>query len=132
MDAKKFIETVYLGDRYCMETEYNQEKQLYSMKMNSISRVRSKDGNWNYYTDEDIEEGWIVFGGVMDVIIEIENFQLNDEIYNIDVGNYDNDYYKFFVNGSCADDKGYIEGTVEIIAKDIYLIDPKKPQQKIR
>ena len=51
MDAVQFLNSVYLGDRSI--TGITVDSSNMTIKIHDIiSRIRSKDGNWNYYTDE--------------------------------------------------------------------------------
>lgn len=65
MKIEKFVETIYLGDRYCILEIYDEKNKQYQINMNCISRIRSNDGEWNFYTNEDIESGIISFKGVV-------------------------------------------------------------------
>ena len=51
---KKFINSIYLGDRYCEKIEIKDDK--ISFQINCISRLKEGTKEWNYYSDEDIEE----------------------------------------------------------------------------
>lgn len=132
MDVKKFFSTIYLGDRYCVETKYDKKDNFFTIQMNGISRIRSTDGQWNFYTDEDIMDGLIVFSGVKKIECGRAPFELNDEIYDIQAAVINDVLYEFTVSGRYVHDSGYAEGAIRIIAKDVYLIDPKNPSVQIR
>jgi len=132
MSIEKFLQSIYLGDRYCKKAEYDKDKRIYTIQMNGISRIRSDDGQWNYYIDEDIMDGEIVFEGVESVKYEFEQFECNDEIYDIQSTSLDDGLYEFTVSGSYAVGVEHTDGNVKIIAKDIYLCDPQNPLLKIK
>jgi len=132
MNVEKFIKSIYLGDRYCIEAKYYQLKNIFTIQMDSISRVRSDDCEWNYYTDEDIINGILVFEGVKEIVYEPSYFEFNDEIYDIRVKVINNELYEFIVHGNYATGLKHTEGNVRILAKEIYLCDPDNPSVKVK
>ena len=61
MNSSDFIKTIYLGDRACKGVVIDGWNSLVKIHIDNISRIRSLSGNWELYTDEDIENGFIVF-----------------------------------------------------------------------
>lgn len=64
MNAIDFLKTLYFGDRYCTKFLLDSTNNKVELHVNQISRIRDKSGEWNYYTDEDIENGVLVFTGI--------------------------------------------------------------------
>lgn len=132
MDVRKLIKTIYLGDRYCKEINFNGHEKKITLKINSISRIRDASGEWNFYTDEDINDGLIVFSDVVDVEFNIAGPIPNDTIDYLEVVKSDGELYTFtiWINPmrKTESDK---EGVLEITAKNIHLEDPTKPGVKI-
>lgn len=63
MDIPNFLETIYYGDRGCAAVVIDSWKQEIKIQVApSLSRVRGPA--WNFYTAEDLENGFIVFEGV--------------------------------------------------------------------
>ena len=60
-DPLKFLKTIYLGDRGVTGISMDSVRKTVKIHIDCISRVRGE--NWNYYTDEDLENGAIVFTG---------------------------------------------------------------------
>ena len=60
-DPLKFLKTIYLGDRGVTGISMDSVRKTVKIHIDCISRVRGE--NWNYYTDEDLENTSIVFTG---------------------------------------------------------------------
>ena len=56
MKPMEFLKTVYLGDRCCTGISWDPRTKEIRLFINKISRVRDPSGNWEYYTDEDIDD----------------------------------------------------------------------------
>ena len=79
---KRFLNSIYLGDRFCEGIDIK-DRQI-RLQINCISRVRDGSGEWNYYSDEDIEHGCLVFDEVVDFGWD-NGLCINDEIYDIEL-----------------------------------------------
>src|SRR4051812_42057369 len=80
MDPRKFINTIYLGDRACKNILLDGWTDRVVFEVDLISRIRSESGRWEYYTDEDIPGGLIVFTGVVSTTFEHSGPLPNDQI----------------------------------------------------
>lgn len=119
---KKFLRSIYLGDRYCENIE-NKDGKI-SFQINCISRVKEGTEEWNYYSDENIEHGRLVFDEVVEFSSSSE-LVINDEIYEIDVVEKKDDIYSFIVYGcNISDEAISTDIELQIKARKFYIYDP--------
>ncbi|ULO05053.1 hypothetical protein H1230_18200 [Paenibacillus sp. 19GGS1-52] len=125
------INTIYLGDRACKSILIDGWNELVKIQVDSISRVRGE--TWNYYLDEDIENGFIVFSGIQSIQFEPSGFILNDSINYLKVEQTDiEDHFLFLFSAYSANENNdYQEVVIKFIAREIYLEDPLHPNVKI-
>ena len=128
---KKFLRSIYLGDRYCEKIEIKDDK--ISFQINCISRVKKGTTRWNYYSDEDIEHGYLVFD-------EVVGFSSNSELVinadiEVDVVEKKDDIYSFIVYGCNVSDKAIsTDIELQIKAKKFYIFNPVevyKPTEEV-
>lgn len=120
---KKFLSSIYLGDRFCESFIIRDDKILF--QINCISRLKEGTEEWNYYSKEDIEHGYLVFDEVIDFSLSSE-MTFNDEIYEIKIIEKANETYTFIVYG-CNVSKAAVSTDIEmqIRAKEFYIFDPQ-------
>src|SRR5260370_11417121 len=80
-----FLNTIYLGDRGCKSVLIDGWQDRVLIQVTSISRIRSASGQWEFYTDEDIENGLLVFKGVHSIEFQPPGLVPNDSINSLDV-----------------------------------------------
>lgn len=132
MKPGQFIETIYLGDRACKKIEIDGWNNIVRIQVNEISRIRDPSGRWNYYNDENIVDGYIVFTDVKSFVFDPPGFIPNDELELYSVESIDGGNYRFVVIITSVNQMS--EGTnvtITIEAKGIHLEDPQKPGVKI-
>lgn len=122
-EMKKFLSSIYLGDRFCESITVESHK--ISFQINLISRLKRGSKEWNYYSEEDIEHGHLVFDEVIDYTpISIPFF--NDEIYAIEVTEKVQEIYTFIIKGCYVSDTGIsTDQELQIRAKDCYIYNPQ-------
>jgi hypothetical protein len=133
MDAVEFLRTIYLGDRAVKSILIESWASRVGIQIDCISRVRGD--KWNYYTDEDISDGWIVLEGVTAVEFQpsgpLPNDYVND--FGITVLGLEAPRYRFhFSVGSGSKAGETTEVRIYVNADDLYLRDPRKPDMKIQ
>jgi len=129
MNVEKFISSIYLGDRACKKISIDSWKQELSIEVDTISRIRSDDGNWDFYNAEDIESGQLVFKKVKKIFFDENGNIPNDQINSFDVIKQDDGDYCFTLSiDSVADDGSNNETVIKIIAKSIGIKDPMNPE----
>jgi hypothetical protein len=128
---KKLLRSIYLGDRYCEKFEIRDDK--ISFQINCISRVKEGTKEWNYYSDEDIEHGCLVFDEVVEFSSSSE-LVINDYI-EIDVVEKKEDIYTFIVyGGNVSDEAISTDIELQIKAKKFYIFNPVemcKPTEEV-
>jgi hypothetical protein len=85
MNPATLIRSIYLGDRGCMAVVFDKTKRQLRIQVDCISLLRPGTDRWDYYTERDIENGWIVFSGVDTGKIQPENSEPNDFINEVSV-----------------------------------------------
>ena len=118
-----FLNSIYLGDRYCENIIITDQRILF--QINCISRLENGTKEWNYYSDADIEHGYLVFDGVIDYCFNTD-LVLNDEIYEIKVIEENDKIFSFVIYG-CNVSKDAVCKDIEILikARKFYILNPK-------
>lgn len=133
MKIKEFINTIYLGDRWLKSIIVDSVNSKVKLQVNLISRIRSEDGFWNYYNDENIEDGFIVFTDVENLEMSPQGVIPNDEICNYEINIINDDVSEvIFYIGSYDKNNNYTEVKLRLVVGGIYLEDPKQPNKEIR
>ena len=136
MNIKDFLRTIYLGDRACKAILIDSWNGTIKIQVDCISRIRSE--TWNYYNDENIEDGWIVFNGVQSCSFDPSGPIPNDLIDGLEFEGYADHrstakvLIKIAAVHANADEAGFISQpgcyvNVRITAQSIHLEDPKRP-----
>jgi hypothetical protein len=128
-----FLKTVYLGDRACKGYILESWEKRFALIVDSISRIRSPSGIWEFDTSEDIEDGHLVFEGVTSLTFSPCGPLPNDYILGI-TSEPMQDTYVFHIAIASVGSNGTesCEVKISVQATDVYLRDPKRPELQIR
>lgn len=128
----EFLKTIYLGERLCTKLVLDNMNNQIEIHLNLISRIRDSSGEWNYYSDEDVEDGIIVLTGVTEIHLDPSGLLPNDQIYDIYVKQDDEQGFEFTIEAShVTKDAVTHDLTIVIKGEGIHIIDPKNPHVKI-
>ena len=121
----KFINTIYLGDRSITGINIDSEHMSVKIQVDVISRIRSADGNWNFYADEDIPNGKIVFNGCKRFILDSQGIIPSDFIDISEISKVGDEEYKIIFDASQYDfyQKKNIPITIQIVFSEVYIED---------
>jgi hypothetical protein len=138
MDPAALLKTIYLGDRACKGIVIDSWNKQVAVHVDVVSRIRSATGTWDYYADEDIKDGRLVFTGVsmlrFDPAGPIPN-DLIDEIRVTEVKELQSrrSEFAFRISVASVDETGRsTDVTVELRAEDLHIEDPARPGELIR
>ncbi|KOF13589.1 hypothetical protein AC244_30600 [Ensifer adhaerens] len=131
MKPDEFLSSVYLGDRACKVIVLDGWKDEVRIQINLISRRRSE--TWDFYSAEDVEDGFLVFEGVDHVSFDPPGLVPNDAIGNIEFLGYDNDCFTVMIELSHGDEAGkYTTVRTTIRAKAVAIERPGEESARIR
>ena len=129
MHVKDFVSSIYLGDRACKQISIDSWEQELSIEVDTISRIRSDDGNWNFNNGEDVENGQLVFGNVKNIFFDEHGNIPNDQINYFDVDEQEDGSFCFKLSiDSVSDDGSNTEVIIKIIADSLSIRDPLNPE----
>lgn len=136
MNPEQFLKSVYLGDRACKAVLIDSWRKRVAIQVDVISRLKPGAKTWDFYTDADIKDGWLVFTGVHSLRLEPVGPLPNDLINDVSVKPIDlpqsQPAYFFELSISSVDDKGSsTEVVVRIEACGVHLEDPANPDVEI-
>ncbi|MGE0331391.1 MAG: DUF6258 family protein [Ramlibacter sp.] len=131
MGIKEFLETIYIGDRGCMSILIDGWNSEVKMQVTCISRVRAS--TWDFYTEEDLPNGFIVFEEVKSVSITPSEAMPNDAINEIWVEAMEPDGVCVVAISVDAVDESdsHTEVEIRIRARSMALEDARNPGMRI-
>lgn len=133
MSPNELVRTLYLGDRSVKRVCIDSWSNSVRIQIDEISRIRSPDGIWNFYSDENIKDAEIVLTDVESVRLEPSGPLPNDSIESVSVEPGAEGTFEFMMRVVSANvDLPTTVVTIYVRAKDIYLFDPTRPNLRIR
>lgn len=133
MTIAEFLKTIYVGDRACKSIFIDGWNSEVKVQVDCISRVRSK--TWQFYADEDLEDGFIVFEGVSSVEFSpsgpVPNDLIND--IRIETEECDDEKQRLVLQIDSVDPEGRrVEVFVRVVATSVALEARDKSGERIR
>ena len=132
MYIKEFMSTIYVGDRYVKGIVIDSIEKEVKIKISEISRKRSEDGKWNYYNDENIENGYLVFTEVSYFSMQPPGLIPDDELYHWEIKELQNGIIEIdlYMGSYEGNEMGEREVIAKIRAKGACLEDPQDPSNR--
>lgn len=133
----EFIKTLYLGDRACKRVIIDGLQKRLIIEVDNISRNRNPSGQWEFYTEEDIVDGMVVFEGLNSFEFSPQGFVPSDwiEFISVDETNANSPNtpsIKVILSLGAIDGQGNAkELTLIVCCRSIHLEDPKQPGTRI-
>ena len=131
MNPTEFLKSIYLGDRACKALLIDSWKKRVAIQVNVISRLKPGAKTWEFNSDADIKDGWLVFSDVRSLRFEPAGPLPNDFINEVSVDLIDavgSQRCLFELSIGSVDESGNsTEVLVRIDAHRIHLEDPLKP-----
>ncbi len=119
MNAKEFVSTIYLGDRACKRILVDGLKGRLGIQIDCISRLKTGTDTWNYYTDEDVYDGWIVFSGLRSFSAIPSGPIPNDSVEIVNIREAES-IYVFDISVGSVDENGRVtEVRIDLAAKEV-------------
>ena len=122
MNPENFLQSIYLGDRGCNKILVDNYNRIIKLNIDVISRIRSPSGKWDFYNDENIENGFIVFSSVKAMKWNSTGLLPNDFIKSIEVTKKLNDgYFEFSINIGANTNERSEDVEIIITAREIFI-----------
>ena len=120
-DPLKFLKTIYLGDRGVTGISMDSVRKTVKIHIDCISRVRGE--NWNYYTDEDLENGAIVFTGCKKFFFDTNGMLPSDfiDIESVEQTAADEYTIVFDVSSYSFDEERLVPAKLKIVFQNVCL-----------
>ena len=120
-DPLRFLKTIYLGDRGVTGISMDSVRKTVKIHIDCISRVRGE--NWNYYTDEDLENASIVFTGCKKFFFDTNGILPSDfiEIESVEQTAADEYTIVFDVSSYSFAEKQHISAKLKIVFQNVCL-----------
>jgi hypothetical protein len=122
----ELLRSIYLGDRACKAVLIESWKKSVAIQVDCISFLRPGRVIWDFYTDKDVVDGWLVFDNVSRFHMEPSGPIPNDRINEITAepifSSTENPSYLFTLYIDSVDETGNtVETTLRIAAECIHV-----------
>ena len=122
MNPDELIKKIYYGDRACKSVLIDSWNNLIKIQLDCISRVIGN--NWNYYNDENIYDGFLVFTFAEYISLTPNGLIPNDLINIIDVKKEGEDKYIVVIDiDNCDDNRDTSSVIIKIICSSAHIED---------
>lgn len=121
MNPEKLLSTLYLGDRACKKILIDGWNNRFCIQVNLISRIKENTNSWDYYSDEDVENGWLVFTGISFIKFVPDGCIPNDLINQIKVEKLKEKYIFDISVDSVSETGERKEVIIQVNAQEIYI-----------
>lgn len=124
----ELLDAIYLGDRCIKKIVIDGWNKIVKIQIDNISIIQEGHKTWNYYCDEDIEDGYIVFKCVKSIKIVPLGSIADDYIVSFKIVRLSDDSLyvaNMSVGGTCPDGH-QCEVTIDIIFSGL-AIEPVEP-----
>ena len=120
-DPLKFLKTIYLGDRGVTGISMDSVRKTVKIHIDCISRIRGK--HWDHYTDEDLENGAIVFSGCKKFFFDTNGMLPSDfiDIESVEQTAADEYTIVFDVSSYSFAEKQHIPAKLKIVFQNVCL-----------
>jgi hypothetical protein len=120
-DPLKFLKTIYLGDRGITGISMDTDNGIIKIHIDCISRIRGK--HWDHYTDEDLENGAIVFSGCKKFFFDTNGLLPSDfiDIESVEQTAADEYTIVFDVSSYSFAEKQHIPAKLKIVFQNVWL-----------
>ena len=117
----KLLKTIYLGDRGITGISMDTDNGIIKIHIDCISRIRGK--HWDHYTDEDLENGAIVFSGCKKFFFDTNGMLPSDfiDIESVEQTAADEYTIVFDVSSYSFAEKQHISAKLKIIFQSVHL-----------
>lgn len=132
LPVDRFLRTLYLGDRGIDSVHLDLRDNTVVVTVNLLSRIRSPDGRWDFYSAEDIVGARLVFTGVTAFSMDPPGLLPDDFIYSISAVPLDANRWRFVIEVGSANAGMTNEVTISVDGADAHLEDPRVPGVPIR
>lgn len=131
MTPEELLRTIYLGDRGCKAVLIDSWNKRVGIQVTVISRLKPGATTWDFDTDADITNGWLIFTDVRRITFEPPGPLPNDFINDICVKMIESaevqPRYLFELSIGSVDDGGNsTEVIIQIEALGLHLEDPER------
>jgi hypothetical protein len=131
MNADAFLRSIYLGDRACKAIVLDGWKSEVKILIDSISRIRGD--TWDFYTAEDVDDGFLVFEDVDHISFDPPGRIPNDEIGAVEFLGFDGDRFTVMLElGHCDEASRFVTVRTTIRAKAVAIEKPGEEGARIR
>jgi uncharacterized protein DUF6258 len=119
----KVLRSIYYGDRACLGLVVDGTKSEIRLQIDVISRIRSETGEWEFYNDENIDRGFVVFDDVRWFSLGPSSVGIpNDYLNSIEVTGVDGPDVTVSISvGSVAEWRPSMEVLIEIVCRGAHL-----------